>query len=63
MSRTLSDEDVWEEVAKAADELYHDYVELNDLLSRSNEPAHRPAQLCDMERNWDVPTGFSMKTG
>lgn len=56
---TLTTEEVWAEVKAAADELYEDYVELNELDLLSLIPdAPEPV---DMKRNWDVPAGLEIR--
>ena len=56
---TLTTEEVWAEVKAAADELYEDYVELNELDLLSLIP-DAPEQV-DMKRNWDVPAGLEIR--
>lgn len=58
MHKRLTTKEVWAEVSAAADELYQDYLELNELdmftlLPDAPEPV-------DMKRNWDVPTGLEI---
>ena len=52
----LTTEEVWAEVSAAADELYQNHLEFNELdmftlLPDSPEPV-------DRKRNWDVPAGL-----
>lgn len=53
----LTVDEVWEEVAQVAEELYCRYLDLN----RINLSAIRatPAQQ-EVERNWNVPTGIEV---
>ena len=58
MHKRLTTKEVWAEVSTAAEELYLDYLELNELdmftlLPDAPEPV-------DMKRNWDVPTGLEI---
>ena len=58
MHKKLTTEEVWAEVSAAADELFLDYLEFDELdmftlLSEAPEPV-------DMKRNWDVQTGLEI---
>ena len=58
MHKKLTAEEVWAEVSTAAEELYLDYLELDELdmftlLPDAPEPV-------DNKRNWDVPTGLEI---
>ena len=53
----LTVDEVWEEVAKVAEELYCRYLDLNRInLSAIRDTAPRQ----EVERNWDVPTGIEV---
>ena len=55
---TLTDEGVWKEVAKVAEELYSQYLDLNELgLITAIPPEPEPL---DFNRNWDVPIGINV---
>lgn len=52
----LTVDEVWEEVAKAAEVLYCQYLDHNRLdLSAIGDTSVQEA-----ERNWDVPTGIEV---
>lgn len=55
----LTTEEVWAEVKAVAEELYQDYVELNELDLFTLIP-DVPAPV-DMKRNWDVPVGLEIR--
>lgn len=53
----LTADEVWEEVAQVAEELYCRYLDLN----RINLSGVRDASVQEeVERNWDVPTGIEV---
>lgn len=56
--KLLSEEEVWEEIAKVAEDLYGDYLDLNELNLSTTIPdlSEQP----DVERNWDVPIGINV---
>lgn len=55
--KQLTVDDVWEEVAKVAEDLYCRYLDLNRLdLSTMRDTSLRE----EAERNWDVPTGIEV---
>lgn len=55
--RPLTVDEVWEEVAKAAEDLYCRYIDLNRInLSTIRDTSPRE----EAERNWDVPTGIEV---
>ena len=56
--KALTEEEVWEEVAKVSEELYGQYLDLNELGLTSATPP-QPEQL-DFDRNWDVPIGINV---
>ena len=58
MSRNepLTVDEVWEEVAKAAEALYCQYLDHN----RINLSAIRDTSPQEAEPNWDVPTGIEV---
>ena len=49
----LTVDEVWEEVAQAAEQLYCRYLDLNRISLSAIRDV--PAQQ-EVERNWDVPT-------
>lgn len=55
---TMTDDQVWKEVDKAVEELYEQYLSLNelDILSLTR---NIPEQT-EKERNWNVPTGIEV---
>lgn len=59
-SQKMSDKDVWKEIADAAEELYQEYLDMQELNAQEPPPAS-PAPL-DMERNWNVPVGVEVNT-
>lgn len=55
--RSLTVDEVWEEVAKVAEDLYCRYLDFNRLnLSTIHDTSLRQ----EAERNWDVPTGIEV---
>ena len=56
----LTTEEVWAEVKSAAEELYENYLEHNELdLINLMPEAPEPV---DMKRNWDVPAGLEIRS-
>ena len=55
--RLLTVDEVWEEVAKVAEDLYCRYLDLNQL---SLSTIHDTSLREEAERNWDVPTGIEV---
>lgn len=54
----LTEAKVWEEVAKVSEELYSQYLELNELgLNTAIVPE---SEQLDFDRNWDVPIGINV---
>ena len=55
--RPLTVDEIWEEVAKVAERLYCQYLDLNrlDLSTIHDTPPQQEA-----DRNWDVPTGIEV---
>ena len=55
--RPLTVDEIWEEVAKVAEGLYCQYLDLNrlNLSTIHDTPLEQEA-----ERNWDVPTGIEV---
>lgn len=54
---TLTVDEVWQEVAKVADEMYCQYQDLNRIDLRTIRDASLRQEA---ERNWDVPTGIEV---
>lgn len=56
--KLMSDDEVWEEIARVAEDLYGQYLDLNelDLLDAIPHLSEQP----DVDRNWDVPIGISV---
>ncbi len=54
----LTEEKVWEEVAKVSEELYSQYLELNEL--GLNTAIFPESEQLDFDRNWDVPIGINV---
>ncbi|MDE0113813.1 MAG: hypothetical protein OXN84_16185 [Albidovulum sp.] len=59
-SQKMSDKDVWKEIADAAEELYQEYLDMQEL--NAQEPPPAPSAPLDMERNWNVPVGVEVNT-
>lgn len=57
---TISDQEVWSEVAKAAQDLYQDYLDLQEIKDLENLPEEQLP--LDIERNWNVPTTLEIVT-
>ena len=57
---TISDQEVWKEVAKAAQDLYQDYLDIQEIKDLENLPEEQLP--LDMERNWNVPTTLEIVT-
>lgn len=53
----LTIDEVWEEVAQVAEELYCRYLDLNRI--NLSAIRHAPAWQ-EVEPNWDVPTGIEV---
>lgn len=56
--KLLSEEEVWEEIAKVAEDLYGQYLDLNELDFSTAIP-HLSEQP-DVDRNWDVLIGINV---
>ena len=56
--KLLSDEEIWEEIARVSEELYGQYLEVNELNLSSAVPD--VFEQPEVDRDWDMPIGIKV---